>query len=247
MIRALLIDDEPIARARLRQLLSGYKDELVIVGEASNGEEGAELIDALLPDVVFVDIEMPVLNGFDMLAKIKHQPIVIFATAYDQFAIKAFEENSIDYLLKPIEEKRLERTLEKLRNNSLRGNIAAIGQLSIIPPKEALKTITVKIGDRILLLRIDDVLYLEAEDKYVFLYTKDGQKHITDYSLTALQDKLSDDFLRIHRALIINSSYIKEIRKGFNGSFTFVLRGTEEVRLKSSRSYGEQIKLKLGI
>lgn len=247
MIRALLIDDEPIARARLRQLLAPYKEELILIGEASNGEEGAELIDALLPDVVFLDIDMPVLNGFELLAKIKHNPAVVFATAYDQFAIKAFEENSIDYLLKPIEETRLARTLEKLRNKTLRVDIATIERLAPLVPKTLPKTLTVKLGDRILLLHPEDILYLEAEDKYVFLSTRDGQRHITDQSLTALLDRLPDNFLRIHRALIINCAYIEEIRKGFNGSFTFILKAKGAVRLKSGRSYSEQIKQQLGI
>lgn len=247
MIRVLLIDDETIARSRLRRLLAEYKDDVLVIGEAANGADGAELIDALLPDAVFLDIEMPLLNGFEMLAKIKHQPTVVFATAYDQYAIKAFEENSIDYLLKPIEEKRLEKTVEKLKNKSFNGDWMSIKQMAVSPPREPLKTISIKLGDRIILMKTEDILYLEAEDKYVFLYTKSDQKHLTDYTLTSLQDRLPDDFLRIHRALIINRSHIKEIRKGFNGSFTFVLGGKEEVRLRSGRSYAEQIREALDI
>jgi two-component system, LytTR family, response regulator len=112
--KTLIIDDEQLARHRLSRLLKPY-GEIDIIGEAVNGQDGLEKIEKLLPDLVFLDIEMPVFNGFEMLAKLKHQPKVVFTTAYDQYAIKAFEEGSIDYLLKPIETERLEKTLTRVQ------------------------------------------------------------------------------------------------------------------------------------
>ena len=115
MLKTILIDDEPLAISRLRRLLTKFADTFDIIGEAKNGQEGLDLIEVLQPDVIFLDIEMPVLNGFEMLSKLNYMPLVVFATAFDQYAIRAFEENSIDYLLKPIEAERLEKTVEKLK------------------------------------------------------------------------------------------------------------------------------------
>src|ERR1700710_3262244 len=112
--KTIIIDDEQLARQRLARLLAPY-DTIDIVAEAVNGEDGFKKIESLLPDLIFLDIEMPVFNGFEMLAKLKHQPKVFFNTAYDQYAIKAFEEDSIDYLLKPVETERLEKTIKKLQ------------------------------------------------------------------------------------------------------------------------------------
>jgi two-component system, LytTR family, response regulator len=114
--KSLIVDDEQLARQRLIRLLKPY-DEIDVIGEAVNGQDGLEKIEMLLPDLIFLDIEMPVFNGFEMLRQLKHQPKVIFTTAYDQYAIKAFEEDSIDYLLKPVETERLEKTQKKLQQN----------------------------------------------------------------------------------------------------------------------------------
>jgi two-component system LytT family response regulator len=116
-LRTLLVDDEPLAVNRLRRLLGRYEDTFVIVGEAHNGLEGLKAVEVLEPDLIFLDIEMPGLNGFEMLAKLPYLPIVVFATAYDDYAVRAFEENSIDYLLKPIEAERLEKTVERIRKS----------------------------------------------------------------------------------------------------------------------------------
>jgi two-component system LytT family response regulator len=245
--KTIIIDDEELARRRLRRLLKGF-EEFTILTEAENGAEGLKLIDELKPDLIFLDIEMPVLNGFEMLSQIKQQPKVVFTTAYDQYAIKAFEENSIDYLLKPIEAERLEKTVAKLRRYP--DKLVELPLLELIKRLESkpmLKTLTVKIGDKIWLIKLTDIIYAGAEDKYVFLHTTDGKKHLTDYTLAALEEKLPDNFLRIHRGAIINTECIKEIRKGFNGAFVFVMHGFHEHRITSSRANGEELKTKLGL
>ncbi|SEL51340.1 LytR/AlgR family response regulator transcription factor [Parapedobacter koreensis] len=246
---ALIIDDEPLARQRLRQLLVPYP-AIHVVGEASNGEEGLARIEALKPDLLFLDIEMPVLNGFELLGQLKRQPRVVFVTAYDQYALKAFEENSIDYLLKPVEAERLKKTIQKITQ----AEAAATGLFDLQrlldglqPAKKQPLSLTVKLGDRILLIKTADIVAAEAEDKYVMLHTKDGKRHLTDYTLADLENLLSGNFLRIHRSILINTDCISEIRKGFNGSYTFVMEAVDNPRFKSSRSNGHVVKVHLGL
>jgi len=245
--KTIIIDDEELARQRLKRLLKVY-DEFDIIDEAANGGEGLELINRLKPDLVFLDIEMPVLNGFEMLAKLAQPPRVVFTTAYDQYAIKAFEEGSIDYLLKPVEKERLEKTVKKLHQFSASPAPLPLQELMRqLQIKTTSKTLTVKIGDKILLIKLADVVYIEAEDKYVFLHTIDGKKHLTEYTLSALEEKLPEQFLRIHRGAIINTECIREIRKGFNGAFVFVMANAAESRISSGRSYGDELKERLGL
>jgi two-component system LytT family response regulator len=246
--KALIIDDEQLARKRLARLLAPY-EHVRLIGEATNGVDGLEKIEKLLPDLIFLDIEMPVLNGFEMLAKLKHQPKVVFTTAYDQYAIKAFEEDSIDYLLKPIEPARLEKTVKKL--GQIQQHAPDYSQLEILMEqlrvKKEIKTLTVKIGDKILLIKLDSIVFIDAEDKYVFLHTTDGKKHLTDFTINVLNEKLPEEFVRIHRSYIVNSEHIKEIRRGFTGSFVFVMNDRENTRLTSSRANGEMLRERFGI
>ena len=244
--KTIIIEDEQLARQRLKRLLANYA-EIEIVAEAENGAQGLEMINQHQPDLVFLDIEMPLLNGFEMLARLtENQPKVVFTTAYDQYAIKAFEEGSIDYLLKPIELERLDKTIHKLKQTNLAKPAIAIEDLLLqIKGKATIKTLTVKLGDRILLIKIDDIIHIQAEEKYVFLHTGDGKKHLTDYTLSILETKLPEDFLRIHRSDIINTNHITEIRRGFNGALIFVMSNGEKIT--SSRSNSESLRTKFGI
>lgn len=247
MWKTIIIDDEQLARQRLKRLLKAY-DEIEIIGEAENGEQGLAIINELQPELVFLDIEMPVLNGFEMLSRLTHQPKVVFTTAYDQYAIKAFEEGSVDYLLKPIEIERLDKTLKKLKQTNLAAVPVQLEDLiRQMQGKKVIKTLTVKLGDKILLVKLTDIVYVQAEEKYVFLHTSDGRKHLTDFTLSALEEKLPDEFIRVHRSEIINTEFIKEIRKGFNGALVFVLNNTEETRLTSSRSNSEMLRERFDI
>jgi two-component system LytT family response regulator len=243
--KTFIIDDEQLARQRLKRLLKPY-DEIEIIGEAVNGADGLEQIQALRPDLIFLDIEMPVLNGFEMLAKLDQQPKVVFTTAYDQYAIKAFEEDSIDYLLKPIEAERLEKTVKRLQQTQTAAPLPLEALMKQLLVKKDIKTLTVKIGDRILLIKLSEILFIDAEDKYVFLHTADGKKHLTDFTISSLEDKLPEQFLRIHRGTMINTDHIKEIRKGFNGALIFLMNHTD-ARLMSSRSNGDMLRDRFGI
>ncbi|MFN0293837.1 LytR/AlgR family response regulator transcription factor [Pedobacter helvus] len=244
--KTIIIEDEQLARQRLKRLLANYA-EVDLIAEAENGQQGLELINAHQPDLIFLDIEMPLLNGFEMLTKLnKNHPKVVFTTAYDQYAIKAFEEGSIDYLLKPIELERLDKTIAKLKQTNLAKPVIDINDLMLqMKGKATLKTLTVKLGDRILLIKIEDIIHVQAEDKYVFLHTADGKKHLTDYTLTNLENKLPEDFLRIHRSEMINTSHITEIRRGFNGALIFVM--SNGAKVNSSRANSESLRARFDI
>lgn len=250
-LKTLLIDDEPLARARLRRLLNQFESTFEIVGEAVNGTEGLTLITELQPDVIFLDIEMPLMNGFEMLAHLTYMPMVIFATAYDQYAMKAFEENSIDYLLKPVEIERLAKTVEKLKKLS----ISSMGRESAnqfnhnlrqlieqLKPKKELHAISVKYADKILLIPLEDISYFEAEDKYVFLATKEGQKYLTSYTIAVLEEKLPTYFTRVSRAAILNGHHIKEIQKHFDGKYILVLMDKKATKITSGQSFAENVR-----
>ena len=239
----LVIDDETLARQRLKRLLAVHEN-ISIIGEAGNGQEALDQIELLKPDLVFLDIEMPVMNGFELLSRLAKPPKVIFTTAYDQYAVKAFEEESIDYLLKPIETERLEKAVNKLKKLELNSNYTIPLELlmSQLKIKKDIKTLTVKIGDKILLVKLQDLAFIEAEDKYVFLHTVDGNKNLTDFTISALEEKLPEQFIKINRGTIINTDLIKEIRKGFNGTFYFIMNDIRQTKLNSSRSHGSVLK-----
>lgn len=246
MLKTVLIDDEPLAVGRLRRLLQKY-DEFDIIGEAGNGQAGLELIEALRPDLIFLDIEMPVLSGFEMLAQLKEMPLVVFATAFDQYAIKAFEENSVDYLLKPIEADRLDKTVEKIRKFQSKPvespfNANLMQMLERLKPKREIHSISVKAGERFIFIALTDISHFEAEDKYVFLYTLDGKQHLTNYTITSLEEKLPDFFVRVSRSCMINSMAIKEIQREFNGKFVVLMKDLKRSRIKTGSSYGEQVR-----
>lgn len=251
-LKTILIDDEPLALSRLRRLLEKHTGIFNIVSEARNGAEGLIEINKFDPDIIFLDIEMPLLNGFEMLSKLTKMPLVVFSTAYDQYAIRAFEENSVDYLLKPVENDRLIKTIDKIRNIinagiSGNGNVNPysdnlIRLLEEMKPKKEIFSLSVKTGDRILLIPLTEITHFEAEEKYVFLNTLDGQKYLLNYTLTSLEEKLPQHYLRISRAGIVNSHHIKEIQKHFNGKFMVIMRDRRASQLASGSTYGEAIR-----
>lgn len=250
-LKTIVIDDEQLALNRLRRLLSGHTETFDIIAEGHNGAEGLKLIEEHKPDLVFLDIEMPLLNGFEMLAQVTVMPMVVFATAYDQYAIRAFEENSVDYLLKPIENERLQKTIDKIRNrveltprdtvrNPDAGNLLRL--LEKMQPRQEMHSLSVKSGDRILLVPLQEVCHFEAEDKYVFLNTLSGQQYLVSQTLTVLEEKLPEHFLRISRSAIVNTHHIGEIQRYFNGKYILILRDKKATSVQSGSTYGEAIR-----
>lgn len=251
LFKAIVIDDEPAARRLMRSLLLDYKDVVEVIAEAGTGVEAIERIEELKPDLIFLDIQMPDLTGFEVIERLTHKPNIIFTTAYEQYAIKAFETFSIDYLLKPIKEERLELSMEKLKQfGRLNQSINLTGLQDMIRQIQAPKTSTalpIRTGDRIILLRFENIAFLEAQDKYVYVFTLDGQKHLTDQSLTLLSEKLPPSFHRVHKSYIINKDKIREMHRHFNSRYLFVMDDKAGTRITSGRTYHEEIRSEFGL
>ncbi len=239
----LIIDDEKLARQRLKRLLNDYPTHFKICGEAADGDEAFEMIERLKPDIIFLDIQMPGKNVFKMLMEIHHKPFVIFCTAYDSYALEAFNTYSVDYLLKPVESDRLQLTIQKIEkisngnNNELYENIK---QISFQTP--AITTIAHKLGNKIIPVKLEEIVYFIANEKYVNFYNQNGEEFITDQTLTLLSQKLQADFLRISKSLLINRNYVKEIHKYFKGKFVFIMNDKAQTKLISGGMYSSFIK-----
>lgn len=249
--KAILVDDEPAARRLMRNLLQEYRELVEVIDEAGNGREAIRKIEELKPDLVFLDIQMPDLTGFEVISMLTTKPSIIFTTAYEQYALKAFETFSVDYLLKPIKEERLQQSMEKLRQFGRMNQAIDTGSLQEIirqlqSPQKA-TALSIKTGDRIILLRFENISYLEAQDKYVYVFTLDGQKFLTDQSLTALSEKLPAGFFRIQKSFIINKERIKEMHRHFNGRYLFVMEDKNATRLTSGRTYHDAIRTEFEI
>jgi DNA-binding LytR/AlgR family response regulator len=238
MIRCLIVDDEEVARQHMAQLLKSFPD-VIEAGQASNGAEALELISSTKPDVVFLDIEMPELTAFDMLAELREPPLIVFATAYDEYAVKAFESNAIDYLLKPILPARLEKTMEKLRTTLekprkeyeplLRSMLA---QLQTGPPAK----LAARRGKRIVLLSPKEILYARIEDEIVFFHSQ-TERFATDRTITELEELLAPaGFCRISRSAIINLAYARELVPWSSGTFKVKLSNNTELDVSRERA-----------
>ena len=249
---ALVIDDEPLARKRMVSLLEPFSSEIEILGEAGSGAQAVKMIHEMLPDVVFLDIQMPDMDAFEVLHSLQgdDMPLVIFTTAYDNFALKAFEENTVDYLLKPVDPERLSTAIEKLRR--------MIPQVddTTVPPGFSweklcnlvdmsalyLQRLQVKVGDRIVFVNIDEVIRFHSEEKYTTVYTVNGQ-YVIDTPLVELEKKLDPrHFTRVHRSHIVAIDYIAECRKGDAGRMVMVLRDKAATQLVVSRSLVKKIR-----
>ncbi len=248
--KTIIIDDEPLARERLLDLLENFTETFQVIDTAKNGNEAKEKINELKPDLIFLDIEMPKLSGFELLEQLETIPIVVFCTAYDQYSLKAFETNSIDYLVKPVRLERIEKTIKKLKlfkgNTSSQELLQAIKEISIKKTTKKMTSITVKKEDKLFFIKLEDVVFLEANNKYVTIYTN-TTNHLTNLSLSQLEVKLPDEFLRVHRAIIINTNYAEEVQKYFNNRYVITLRNKQKTKLTSGRSYTSKIKDWMGL
>jgi len=214
-IKVIIIDDETLARQIIKKYLSGHS-ETELLAECSNGFDGIKKINELNPDLVFLDIQMPKLTGFEMLELIENPPVIIFTTAYDQYAIKAFEVNAADYLLKPFSALRFEEALGKaklyLKNNQKeQGDVIKNLISHNQDTNEYLERIVVKDGPRIHIIPVDSVKYFEAQDDYVMIYSAEG-KLLKQKTMKYFEEHLPpEDFLRVHRSYIVSVPHIKKI------------------------------------
>ncbi len=229
-MKALIVDDERLARTELSRLLSKFK-EIQIVGEAVNAEDAIKKIKELKPELVFLDIQMPGKTGFEMLEELDVVPKIIFTTAYDEYALKAFEYNALDYLLKPIEEKRLEDAIKKVTKSETATNIE--------PPPDILKPedqVFVKDGDRCWFVRLEEVRLFESEGNYVRLYFGENKPLILR-TLNYLDERLDPrTFFRANRKHIINLKWVENIEPWLNGGLLVKLKGGQKVEVSRRQS-----------
>ncbi len=249
-LRALIVDDEPLARDRLRRLLEEIGG-VTVVGEADSAAAAREACRASAPDLLLLDIQMPGEDGFALLESLDSRPAVIFVTAYDQYAVRAFEENAVDYLLKPFRRDRLADALERVRHDLARPEelSARISQLLgalQAPASEHLERLTVRVGSRQLILRADEVLWFGAEDKLVFAATE-KDRHYVNFTLDQLERRLDPRrFLRVHRSAIANLDWAAALRPGFAGTYRLQLRDAARTEVPVSRIRARALRERLG-
>jgi two-component system LytT family response regulator len=241
-IKTLVVDDEPIARARMISLLREEAD-IELVGECSSGTQAKSAIESTSPDLLFLDIQMPEMNGLDLARTIQSSgtPAVVFVTAYDDYAVRAFEVHALDYLLKPFSTERFRSALGHAREHvAKRRANAASGQ-----GREARRNrLMIKSGGRIHFVRMADVDYCEAAGNYVRIHVG-PQCHLVRDTMSHLESELDpQQFMRIHRSTIVNVDRVQEMQSSFNGEYVVLLRGG--TRLTLSRGYRDAIHARLG-
>lgn len=239
MLKVLIVDDEPLARENLRILLQEQSD-IDIVGECSNAVEAIGAVHKLRPDVLFLDIQMPRISGLEMVGMLdpEHRPYIVFLTAFDEYAVKAFEEHAFDYLLKPIEARRLEKTLARLLQER------NVQDVSVLPENQAaLKFIPCTGHSRIYLLQMEEVAFVSSRMSGVFVTSQDGKEGFTELTLRTLESRTP--LLRCHRQYLVNMAHLKEIRLEDNGQAELLLRDGHTVPV--SRRYLKNLKEALGL
>lgn len=252
-MRAYLIDDEPLAVARLRRLLQ-ETSRVSIVGEASDPAVALRDVQRLRPDVLFLDVEMPGLSGFDLLDQLgAAEPLVVFVTAYDRYAVDAFKVNSVDYLLKPVEADDLRRAVQKLgrllEGQESRGDLASlIAQMRrvLASQPEYLARVPSRVGDRVEFVEVGSVSHFYAKDKLTFAVTP-VKEYALDISIAELEEKLAPrQWIRIHRSTLLNVEAVKELHSSFGGSLTVRLKdGRTDLRVARDRTI--EVKTRLGV
>ncbi len=254
-IRTLIVDDEPLARRNLRLLLE-QDPQIEVLEECRNGKEAVKAIKALSPDLIFLDIQMPEMDGFDVLENVGAEKIhsIIFVTAFDQYALKAFEVHALDYLLKPFDDARFQRALDaaKLQIEQSQLNKVSRKLLALLEERENqrgpakntyLSRLMVKLANRVVLLKVDEIDWIEADGNYVKLHV--GRKgHLLREKMQDLEAQLNPEkFVRIHRSAIVNLDRIKEMHPHFNGDYIVVLEDGSQLKL--SRTRREQLEARL--
>ncbi|PRD48343.1 LytR/AlgR family response regulator transcription factor [Sphingobacterium haloxyli] len=234
MIKIIVIDDEPLARMVISEYLQQHHD-VEIVAECGDGFEGAKMIQQIRPDLIFLDIQMPKLTGFEMLEILDEMPNVIFTTAFDEFAIKAFEKNAIDYLLKPINRDRFEQALTKFKNRHLgQTPKETSAKIDAVRDEETLERIVVKNGSQIKIIPVQHVVYLEAYDDYVKIHTKDGM-FLKNKTMSSFERQLdSKQFVRVHRSFIAKVDQLAKIEPMEKESYIATLLTGEKINISKS-------------
>ncbi len=252
-LKVFLIDDEPLALKRLTRLLD-ETGKVEIIGQTTEPLEALKIIPNLKADAIFLDIQMPELTGFELLQKLENYPPVIFTTAFDEFALKAFEVFSVDYLLKPVESERLGLALEKLEKlvsekQTDTSNIEKLLEnLSQDQKAKPVERIASRIGGKVRILSVDEITHFFAQDKLTFAKTADGKEFPIDETLNNLEEKLdAGNFLRVHRGSIINLNFIEEVHGWFSGKVLIRLKDTGKTEVIVARERVKILKETLGM
>ena len=249
-IRALIVDDEPLARERVRTLLQ-HEPDIEILGECDNGNEAIAAIRKQRPDLVFLDVQMPGLGGFDVLRGLGEHPmpLVIFVTAHDQHALKAFEVHALDYLLKPFKQVRFKETVQRARAALASQEAGAVSSklLALLgqgkPEREYLARIPVRNGERLIFIKTEQIEYMESAGNYIVLHTG-KENHVVRETLTGLEGKLDPRrFVRINRSTLVNLDQIKELQPLFRGDHAVLLHNGKQLTMtRGIREVQELIK-----
>lgn len=239
MLSVLIVDDEPLARENLRILLQDESD-IKIVGECANAIEAIGAVHRLRPDVLFLDIQMPRISGLEMVSMLdpEHRPWIVFLTAFDEFAVQAFEEHAFDYLLKPVEPPRLAKTLARLRSGSHGQNIPVLPD-----SQQPLKYIPCSGHSRISLLHMEEVVFVSSRLSGIYVTRLDGKEGFTELTLRTLESRTP--LLRCHRQFLVNMAHLQEIRLEDSGQAGLLLRGGHTVPV--SRRYLKSLKEAVGL
>lgn len=243
MVKVIIIDDEPLARSLIKEYLQ-LNSNIELMAECSNGFEGIKAIQQYIPDLIFLDIQMPKINGFEMLELIEEPPAVIFTTAFDEYAIKAFESNAVDYLLKPFSRERFEKAIQKYEQQNQPQKIKEIVETAAKSPLQN-NRVVVKDGSKIKIIPVSQIHYLEAADDYVKIVTADGN-FLKKRTMNFFEESLSvNHFARIHRSYIVNTQLITRI-DAYEKDSHLVLLNTG-AKLPVSKSGYARLKEVLGI
>jgi len=256
--RAYLVDDEPLALERLERLLARFGN-LEVAGRTTEPAQALDFLGAHEIDLLFLDIQMPGMNGFELLSRLAEQPLVIFTTAFDEYALKAFEVNSIDYLLKPVEAEQLERALAKLgrlrqtprpdwqRNPELPVLLKQLAASLKGGQLDYPRRIASRVGERISFLDLEEVTHFVAQDKLTYAVVN-GRRHSVDQTVVELERRLDPArFLRIHRSALVNVDWIHEVNSWFAGKVLVTLKDTQHTQLPVARDRVRTLKARLGI
>ena len=243
-LQTLIIEDEELARNLLRSYLKDNPD-IEIIGECENGFDGVKAINDKKPDLVFLDIQMPKVTGFEMIELLDYKPQIIFTTAYDQYALKAFELNAIDYLLKPFSKERLLAAIDKVKHRIQNEEPIddKLEELSNLRPGENyIDRVVVKDRHKIHIITVDQIRYIESLDDYVMIYTHDG-RHMKQKTMKYFENNLDpNNFIRIHRSYIVQVENIAEIQQYEKESYIVILKDAAKTKLKVSKTGYKRIK-----
>jgi two-component system LytT family response regulator len=239
-IRTIVVDDEPLAREKLLGFLAQEPD-FEVVAECRDGAQAVELIQQEKPDLVFLDVQMPEVNGFEALEKLDPEeiPTVVFVTAYDQYALRAFDVHAVDYLLKPFDRERLQQTLDRIRQQLQLGQMkeqlrSLLEERSRYPDR-----IEVRTPGRVVIVRVSEILWIDAAGNYIKIHTTDEVLSLRE-TMASIEKRLNPQmFLRIHRSTIVNVEQISELQQQFHGDYVVLLKGGQ--RLTLSRSYRDKM------